>query len=78
MYKLTNGNVVIKLPCMPIQPGDNGLNSMWDEYQEWLKASNTPLPADIWSPYDPKRDPLAEIDELKSQITTINTKLAIK
>jgi hypothetical protein len=71
MYKLTNGNIVIKFDkgfTMPIQPGDEGLNSNWDEYQVWLKAGNKPLPADATSVWDTPRDLAQEIDDLKARI----------
>jgi len=73
-YKLTNGNIVIKIEGVfpiPIQSGDEGLNSNWDEYQEWLKDGNKPLPADIVSVWDTPRDLMAEMEIMKVDIVKL-------
>ncbi len=78
-YKLTNSNIVIRIADgfnpQPVQPGDNGLNSMWDEYQEWLKEGNKPLPADPTSPWDTPRDLAKELDDIKLQVESLTVQV---
>jgi len=77
-YKLTNGDKVIRtcegyLPQV-VQPGNEGLNSMWAEYQSWLSKGNKPLPADVTSIWDAPRDLVSELDEVKQRLSFLEVK----
>lgn len=55
MYKLLNSGVRLGDLTIPADPD----NRDWQEYQEWLAAGNTPLPA------DPEPDPAIEAAKAK-------------
>lgn len=57
-YKLTRSGVILNdIILIPADPD----NRDWQEYQEWLTAGNTPLPA------DPEPDPAVEAAKAKLQ-----------
>lgn len=64
-YQLTQGNTVIKDGYITISLADTpefpNTNEYYLEYQEWLAAGNTPLPADI--------DPVAIKKQLFAELT---------
>jgi len=51
MYRLTNTSAIIRLTDIAFIPADRD-NNDYAEYERWVKAGNTPLPADVplWAP----------------------------
>lgn len=66
-YKLAKNNLVVRLRDDTYIPAEPTLID-YQEYQEWVKAGNSPLPADP----DPASTPVTAADKLASIGLTVS------